>query len=205
MKTVLDLTVLCLAFLLALPLNAQNQITKADRVKAATSLKATQKALAKAVKGLSETQLNYKPDADSWSIAECIEHISKSEEGITMLMKSTLQTPADPSGRSEIKMSDEQVYGLITDRSQKVKTRPELEPQNTFGSVDGSLTAFTKKRKANIKYIKKTQDDLRNHYFEFPFGKVDAFQIIMFMSGHTERHTKQIMEVMASDGFPKST
>ena len=101
-------------------------------------------------------------------------------------------------------MTDEQVLGIITDRSNKVKTRPEMEPKNTFGSADGSLAAFMKKRKENINYVKKTTDDLRNHFADFPFGKIDSYQTILFMSGHTERHTKQILEVIASSGFPAS-
>jgi len=31
----------------------------------------------------------------------------------------------------------------------------------------------------------------------FPFGKVDAYQVILLMSGHTIRHTDQIKEVIA--------
>ena len=203
MKILVKLVIGVLALALCLP--AQAQLSKADRGKAAASLKATQKALAKAVKGLNSTQLNYKPDADTWSVAECIEHLTKSEEGLTMLVQGTLKEAANPEMRSEVKMSDEQVYGMITDRSNKIKTRPELEPKNSFGTVDGSFDAFNKKRKANIKYVKKTEDDLRNHFYDFPFGKVDSYQIIMFMSGHTERHTKQILEVVASEGFPKAS
>ena len=63
---------------------------------------------------------------------------------------------------------------------------------------------FKALRKSNMKYIKKTKDDLRNHYFDFPFGKVDALQVVLFMSGHTIRHTDQIKEVMRSPGFPAS-
>ena len=106
--------------------------------------------------------------------------------------------------RSEVKMSDDDVIGLIQNRDQKVKTRPDLVPTNRFGSYDESLTEFKEKRKSNMKYVKSTEDDLRNRYFDFPFGKVDSYQIVLFMSGHTKRHTDQIKEVMASAGFPES-
>ena len=77
-------------------------------------------------------------------------------------------------------------------------------PKNRFASFDGSLTEFKEKRKANLKFVKSSEDDLRNRYFDFPFGKVDSYQVILLMSGHTKRHTDQIKEVMASAGFPES-
>ncbi|HCO82594.1 MAG TPA: DinB family protein, partial [Arenibacter sp.] len=46
------------------------------------------------------------------------------------------------------------------------------------------------------------QDDLRNRYQQLPFGTVDAYQILLFMSGHTERHIKQMEEVMDDEDFP---
>ena len=202
MKTEFALIViLCLS--MAVPLAAQ--ISQDDRAKATASLKASQKAVIKAVKGLSNAQLNYKPNGDTWSIAECLEHITKSEAALTMLVQETLKGDPDPILRANLPLPDEQVVAIISDRSQKVKTRSELEPSNSFGGTDGTLATFKKKRKASIKYIKSTDEDLRSHFYEFPFGKIDAYQIILFMSGHTVRHTKQIKEVKNSSGFPRTT
>ena len=202
MKTEFALTLLlCLAMVVP----ASAQISQDERAKATASLKASQKAVVKAVKGLSDAQLNYKPDSDTWSIAECLEHITISEGALTALRQETLKSNPDPNLKANLPLPDEQVVSIISDRSQKVKTRSELEPSNSFGGTDGTLAAFKKKRKASIKYIKSTDDDLRSHFYEFPFGKVDAYQIILFMSGHTVRHVKQIKEVKNSGGFPKTT
>ena len=114
----------------------------------------------------------------------------------------TLESETDPSMRDQVAMSDDAVLGLITNREQKVKTRPEFEPSGKFGSYQGTLDEFKAKRKSNMAYVKSTTDDLRNRYFDFPFGKVDSYQVILFMSGHTIRHTDQIKEVMANAGFP---
>ena len=37
---------------------------------------------------------------------------------------------------------------------------------------------------------------------ELPVGETDAYQGILFLSAHTERHTKQIEEVKATTGYP---
>ena len=78
-----------------------------------------------------------------------------------------------------------------------------VQAKNKFGSIDGTLKEFNEKRQAHIDYIKSTKDDLRNSYAAGPMGTMDAYQVVLFMSGHTERHTKQMEEVKASAGFPK--
>ena len=69
---------------------------------------------------------------------------------------------------------------------------------------DGSVDQFKAKRKESIKFVKSTDQDLRNHYYEFPFGLVDTYQVMLFMAGHSIRHTEQIKEIMTQESFPKS-
>ena len=183
---------------------AQSGITDADRDYAYDYLKQSQKRIMKSVKGLNETQLNFKASPGSWSIAECIEHLAISESLIFSFVENSLKTEADPSKRNEVEVTDEQIIQLITDRSSKVKTREEFEPNNNFGSYQGSLEEFTTRRKTNLKYVKTTKDDLRNHYFDFPFGKADTYQVILFMGAHSVRHAKQIEEILATPSFPES-
>lgn len=202
MKSLLKLFILLVSVGLTGGLTAQTELDKADRKKASASLKGTYSALAKSVKGLSDEQLNFKPDAESWSIAECVEHLAISEKTLTGLVQQTLEGEADPSQREMVKLSDEDILAFIQDRSTKIKTQSNLEPKNSYGSYAAALADLKAERKKNIKYVKKTSDDLRNHFFDFPFGKVDSYQIILFMSGHTVRHTKQIEEVMAHENFP---
>ena len=205
MKKLVLLLITCqVVFLTSIVSNAQNGITKIERQKAVDHLKSSQTDLMKTVKGLSEDQLNFKSSEESWSIAECMEHLAISETALFGLAQQSLKEEADPSKRSELPFSDDQVLALITDRSQKIKTQPPFEPKGNFGSYKGSVDEFKAKRKSNIKYVKSTTDDLRNHYFEFPFGLVDSYQVVLFMSGHSVRHTKQIKEIMAQESFPQS-
>ena len=202
MKIVLKLFVLTLILGLSTNLVAQTGLDKAERKKASTSLKSTYATLLQSVKGLSDEQLNFKADPESWSVAECVEHLAISEKAIFGIVQQTLQAEADPSQREMVKLSDDDILAFIQDRSTKIKTQPNLEPKNSYGSYSAAMADLKAERKKNIKYVKKTSDDLRNHFFDFPFGKVDSYQIILFMSGHTSRHTKQIEEVMANEGFP---
>ena len=99
---------------------------------------------------------------------------------------------------------DEKILAMLPDRSVK-RTAPEpLRPQNKFKSTAEAVAAFKSARDEHIKYLSETQDALREHFFKNPaLGDIDALQWILFMSGHTERHVNQILEVKASPDFPK--
>jgi hypothetical protein len=178
-------------------------LNNAERKYALNILQETQDNLLKKLNGLTTEQLNFKVDTASWSIAECVEHIAISENDIFTLTQVALKEPADPSKRSEIKIKDEDIVDLIADRSTKRKTTEALEPQGKFVDFEATLKEFKTKRENSINYVKTTSDDLRNHYFDFPFGRLDAYQIILFMAGHSKRHTSQIEEIMKNSKFPK--
>jgi len=93
--------------------------------------------------------------------------------------------------------------GMITSRDNKVKTQEAFEPSGKFSSHNETVTELLTKRNAHIEYVKTTKDDLRNHSGKLPFGTIDGVQILLFMSGHTERHVAQMKEVMAHLDFPK--
>jgi hypothetical protein len=179
------------------------KLTDAERKYAIDLLQETKNNLLKKVKGLTAEQLNFKADPTRWSIAECVEHIAISENNLFGFAQMGLKEAADPSKRAEIKLTDDAIVKMIADRSTKIKTKEALEPKGKFGSFDGSVNEFKTKRDNNINYIKTTSDDLRNHYNDFPFGKIDTYQTILFMAGHSKRHTEQIDEVMKDPNFPK--
>ncbi|MEX0289417.1 MAG: DinB family protein [Flavobacteriaceae bacterium] len=179
------------------------KLTEEERTAGIEELNKTKERVLTVVDGLSEAQLNFKSSPESWSVAECVEHLAISENNIGQMLQGALKTPADPSKRDSVKISDEKLMGIITSRDNKVKTSEAFEPSGKFGSYEETLKALVAKRDAHIEYLKTTEDDLRNHYGQLPFGTIDGYQIIMFMSGHTERHVKQMEEVMAHTDFPK--
>ena len=180
----------------------KSTLTDAERELAVKEMSKSHDHFLNTLEGLSEAQLNYKITDDSWSIAECAEHIAISENMIFGMLQSSLNNEADPSKRAEVKFSDEQLIAMIEDRSTKVKTGEAFEPSGKYGSYEETVEEFKNKRKEHIDYVKSTKDDLRNRYQQLPFGTIDAYQILLFMSGHTERHINQMEEVMDDEDFP---
>jgi uncharacterized damage-inducible protein DinB len=183
----------------------KNSITEKERKDAAELLAKTEQGVFDAIKGLSDAQLKYKPAPDRWSPEECIKHIAVSEQALWQMVEGTLKQPANPEKRSEIKATDEQVVNMIEDRSHKVKTASQFEPQNSpFKTLDEALASFKSNREKLIEYVKTTNEDLRNHVVTLPPGSFDSYQMILFIAAHSNRHTQQVEEVKADPGYPKN-
>lgn len=179
------------------------KITDEERAFALKELSNSKQQLLQSVDGLSDTQLNFKSTTESWSIAECIEHLTISEHTFYDMLQGLLQNPVDETKEEAVAMTDEQLLTLIRDRSNRVKTSEAFEPSGKYGTYMETLEALKGKRKEHMEYMRTTEDDLRNYYGQLPFGTIDAYQLILFMSGHMDRHVAQIDEIMADEDFPE--
>jgi hypothetical protein len=179
-------------------------LTSQERKFATDFLTKTEDTLLAAVKGLSPTQLQFKAAPDRWSIEDCMKHIAMAESGLWHMTDSVINTSATPEKRNDIKASDDQLIMMVTDRSQKAKAPESIQPQNSpFKSFSEAENAFKKQHESLVSFVNTTDKDLRNHVVTLPFGSFDAYQMILFISSHTKRHTKQILEVKADPNFPK--
>lgn len=179
------------------------ELTQADRDKAMKYLESTKKGVADSAKGLSEAQLNFKAAPDRWSVAQVLEHIAASEDLLYGLITGkVMKEPAAP-GRDLAKL-DEGVLTMVPDRSHKVQAPEPLVPNNRFGSSAASLKHFEESRATTEAFLKSTPD-LREHAMDNPpmGAKLDAYEWILLIAAHSERHTKQIEEVKADPNFPK--
>lgn len=179
-------------------------ITPQERAKAIELLEQTKAGVFTATKGLSQAQLNFKPAADKWSIAECVKHIAAAEKELWAMAEPLLTQPANPEKRAEIKFNDDDLIKAVEDRTKKAKTFAALEPANSpYPNVAEALTAFKAKRESLITLVKDTKIDLRNHVLVLPVGTYDSYQFILLIAAHSNRHTQQINEVKSAPEFPK--
>ncbi len=180
-------------------------LTRGERDRALSEFHATRKRFLDAIAGLSNAQWNFKPAPDAWSIAQIADHVVVSEgELFDVIQKKIMTSPAQPAKRGSTKAKDEQVLKVMPDRSQKRKAPDFLAPVGKWPSQSAAAAEFRKRRDANIHYIDTTQDDLRAHFAEHRVvGEIDAYQWLLVISAHTERHVLQIEEVKASAKYPK--
>jgi hypothetical protein len=180
-------------------------VSQADRDRALAYLEATKKSVVDATRGLSDAQWNFKPAPDRWSIAEVMEHIAAAEDLIrgmdeSQVMKSPVITPRDSA---EVKQIDDRVIAQVPDRSQKKQAPEPLKPTNRFGSPEAAEKHFLESRAETEDFLKNTPD-LRAHAVDSPMGaKLDGYEWVLLIAAHSERHTKQMLEVKADPNYPK--
>lgn len=178
-------------------------VTEQERDYAVSALNATKDALHQSLAGLTNAQLSYKPANDRWSVAECVEHIALIERGIFAAIQKGMAYPANPEKRAEIKYSDVDVIKAVRSRVVTLPSPDPFVPTGRFNSVSAALDDFDKQRDVVISYVRTVTDDLRTHYFRhIALGWLDAYQAILLLASHGERHRKQIEEVKAGSGFP---
>lgn len=189
-----------ISFALAGAAQAQDA-SAADKEKALALLESSKKGVLAATKGLSEAQWNFKPAPDKWSIAECMEHIAAAEDFIRgNITENVMKAPAAPD--RDIAKIDAGILTGVPDRTTKFQAPEPIKPTNRFGSPDAAIKHFVESRAKTEEYLKNTAD-LRGHAVDSPVGgKWDAYEFILLIGAHSERHTKQIEEVKTSPGYP---
>jgi hypothetical protein len=179
-------------------------LTQGERDRALSELYASRKQFLDSVAGLTEAQWNFKPAPAVWSIAECAEHIAVSEDLLLDMLPKLLQSPSEPQKRAEVKGKDEFVLKAMVDRSHKFQAPEMLVPTHRWPTQAALVDHFKQSRDRTLDYVRTTGDDLRDHFFEHPaFKTVDAYQFILIMSAHSQRHTLQLNEVKQVAGFPQ--
>lgn len=107
-----------------------------------------------------------------------------------------------PNGQLTTTLNDEEIIQLITDRSVKGQAQGDLIPNERYSKMAEVLRVFDERRRSAISFVKNSDDHLHRYTIQFPFGVIDAYQVLLFMAGHTERHTAQIQEIMEHPDFP---
>ena len=196
---------LALAATLAAPTAARAQLTTDERAKLVKYLTDTRDQVVTESASLSEAQWSFKPGPDRWSVGEVVQHLSLAEPFIFGMQQKLVSGPAaSPEDRKKTQAQDEMVLKVIPDRTKKVNAPEPLQPVGKPAAARGDvLTAFREARTKTIDYTSKTSDDLRGRVGDSPMGPLDAYQWLLFIGAHTERHLAQLREVKADPKFPR--
>ena len=200
----LTLRILPVALMLTLATALAEPLTQNERDCAMSDFHATRKVFLDSVAGLSDAQWNFKPSAERWSIAECAEHIAVAEDAIFEVVQKMIASPAEPEKKGMVRGKDEAVLRMVPDRSSKFKAPEFLVPKKRWPDRETLVAHFKQSRDRNIAFLQTTQDDLRSHFLDHPAMKtLDAYQWMLLISAHSERHTSQIDEVKMDPNYPK--
>lgn len=186
------LALTCASIVTAAPLK------KFERQRLIAHLELTQSWLQDEVAGLSPAQLQFRPAPGSWSVVEVVEHLRLAEPIYWQQLKDAMKAP--PTGQKPA-ASDVDVLWYGIDRTDRQKTEAIKSPHDESIDLAKGLEAFRKLHGEMLEYVRATGEDLRSHLV--PKEDVDAYQWILEISAHTQRHILQIREIKANPNFPK--
>jgi len=152
---------------------------------------------------LSDKQLNFRAAEGRWTIAEIAEHITVVETALFGTVTDKVLKSPVPECKDPFRVADTAIILSVTNRQQKFTAPEPVRPNGRWKTREDLLSSFEKTRNRTIDFIKNNQLDLRNHFGQSPMGTMDAYQWILFMTGHSERHLAQLKEVKVDKKYPK--
>ena len=190
---------------------AGQELSQAEIEMAMGYLAEAAKGVSHAVYGLSEEQWRYRTALDRWSIAEVLEHLALLEELFgNRLVRQLRDAPATPRARDasaedfrlRAMVSDRTITSTAPGRESLARAPRPITPTGAWSPAE-SLERFRAGRARTAEFLRTSSAGLRERMMEHPaLGSLDGYQWVLFLAAHSVRHTKQILELQHSAGFP---
>lgn len=194
--------ILILLSLISFTASAQEKLwTEADRQYTLDNMKRTRDDLVKETESLTSEQWKFKESPDRWSIADVVEHLGNWE--IIWAREIEIGSWSKPSPELLATSKPDSYYHEFI---MEEKSHDASDISRPMGFIEGknNITRFVKLRDDNIKFIEKTNADMRAI---FEFANTDysrnMHQVYIYQWGHIDRHLRQIRKVKADKNYPK--
>lgn len=141
--------------------------------------------------GLDTDFLNRKPNSAIWSLAQVVDHLTRTDAVMSRVIKGTSQ-PADRDPAEKV----EQIRTRFSDLEQKFSAFGMLVPGNEVIESDDLLKRFTDARMTlKIALIETKADELCTRFAHPLFGQLTRTEWAWFTIIHSERHLTQFDRV----------
>jgi len=164
-------------------------------------------------RALSVEQLNWKPSANEWSVAQCFEHLIVSNAGFLPLIDKVARGEHKPSLKERVpvlpRFFGTMVLKAVQPQGQrKYKAGRGFQPSTSSISSD-IITRFKTQQSELAERMRSTENlNLRNIIVTSPvasfvtYSLLDAYRIVV---AHEQRHLAQAKRVTARNGFPTNS
>lgn len=160
---------------------------------------------------LSAAQLNWKPSAERWSIAQCFDHLITSNKGYLPIMESVRGGKKQNTFWERLPVLPG-LAGKLLLKSLDPASARKLKAPRSFQPAESDISAtiindFVTQQEQVVEGMKSTSHlDLEKIVITSPalsvitYSLMDAYRIIVT---HERRHFQQAQRVAADSGFPK--
>ena len=204
-----------LAVLLLLPagaavaVDADGKLTEAEKTDLLQMLDTTAKDFVALIENTSEEQWKWKSAPDRWSVGECAEHVILSERMLFQTALQALQNPADPEWATKTAGKADFIKRVMPNRNPGgaggAKAPQEIVPEGNLTKAD-VLARFNESRTEIRAFVAALDQPAKEHIEKHPFpvfGDLNAYDWLIYVPLHTIRHSRQIVEVQSTAGYPK--
>ena len=159
--------------------------------------------------GINDAQWSWKSAPERWSVGECAEHIMRSNEALFGSAQAALARDPDPEWQEKTRGKSELLMRVMPNRSpggaggatapQEIRPTGEIgraQIVRQFRELYGTIRSFVEDMDRPLK------EHLESHPFPF-FDPLNSYQWAIYVPLHTIRHSKQMIEVMETDGYPR--
>ena len=160
---------------------------------------------------LSYEQLNWKPGAERWSVAQCFEHLVASGASFLAIIDSVITGRKTKRAMERVPLLPKAfgkllIKSLDPSTTRKLKAPKQFEPVSS-GVESSILETFAQQQSELVSKMKSTANlDLDEIVITSPvacvitYSLMDAYRIIVV---HEERHFQQAQRVTSESGFPR--
>jgi hypothetical protein len=160
---------------------------------------------------LNATQLNWKPSASQWSVAQCLEHLIVINSAYFPTIQKIVRDGYRPSLQQRLPLLPRffawmVIKAVSPETKAKFKTARHVAPSSSTIAAD-IVARFKGHQQELIRHMKMTDElDLRKIIITSPVASVatystlDAYKIVVT---HERRHLLQAKRVMGAAGFPR--
>jgi hypothetical protein len=184
-----------LAWQISAGFSAAAPITAPERQRLIAHLEMTASWFVDEVSRLSPAQLAFRPAPESWTILEVIDHLVV----VGPIYWQDLQNALKASSSRKTTNTDADILWYGIDRTNRETAIPSEIPKG-LRDLRAGLDAYRKQHARLLQYVKTTDDDLRGHFVDRQGS--DAYQWVLLISTHEQRHILQIREIKANARFP---
>lgn len=169
-------------------------MTDAERARVLALLISSRDALLSTVSALDDHAWRARPDPQAWSPLDILEHLAIVERSVLALVAERLPgRPPRPDRKAAL--SDDEVAARIEDRRQTAEAPVPVRPKSEMTSGAEAVAAFESVRSDVLRFTSETKSDLRSMLAPHAIlGVLDAYQWLLFVGAHANRHRAQIEE-----------
>lgn len=163
------------------------------------------------VRGLAEEQLNWKPDAKQWSIAQCLEHLAVASRQFNGYFKQLIESarlkwPTNGSVPYRPSLVGGWLIKQVDPETARKVPAPKVFRPSDSSSIHDALGIFLKQQEEFVRFVRQSEGvDYNRARLRSPvtplmrYSLADAFVVTIV---HGYRHLAQANRVRAMPNFP---